>query len=111
MCSLFLVLSQLQFMPKQEYRLSRKKTENQCLTIWEVPVDMVSNSTMLVREQKNTGRTETQSFKIQKSKALIDKIDVALAEYYGFTDEELDHIINYDIKYRMGQGAGEHDDD
>ena len=23
-------------MPKQEYRLSRKKTENQCLIIWEV---------------------------------------------------------------------------
>ena len=38
MCSLFLVLSQLQFMPQQEYRLSRKKTENQCLTIREVPV-------------------------------------------------------------------------
>ena len=78
---------------------------------YQYATDMVSNSTMLVREQKNTGRTETQSFKIQKSKALIDKIDVALAEYYGFTDEELDHIINYDIKYRMGQGAGEHDDD
>ena len=25
-----------------------------------------------------------------------------LAEHYGFTDEELDFIINYDIKYRMG---------
>jgi len=29
---------------------------------------------------------------------------------YGFTPEELDHIINYDIKYRMGQSA-EGDDD
>jgi hypothetical protein len=25
--------------------------------------------------------------------------------HYGFTDEELDFIINYDIKYRMGRGA------
>lgn len=25
-----------------------------------------------------------------------------LAQHYGFTDEELDFIINYDIKYRMG---------
>jgi len=25
-----------------------------------------------------------------------------LAQHYGFTDEELDIIINYDIKYRMG---------
>lgn len=22
---------------------------------------------------------------------------------YGFTDQELDYLINYDIKYRMGQ--------
>jgi hypothetical protein len=26
-----------------------------------------------------------------------------LARHYGFTDEEFDFIINYDIKYRMGQ--------
>jgi len=26
----------------------------------------------------------------------------ALARHYGFTIEELDFIINYDIKYRMG---------
>ena len=26
-----------------------------------------------------------------------------LAQHYGFTDEELDFIINYDIKYRMGK--------
>ena len=37
----------------------------------------------------------------------IDDIDVALARHYGFTDEELDFIINYDIKYRMGQDSGE----
>jgi hypothetical protein len=24
----------------------------------------------------------------------------------GFTDEELDFIINYDIKYRMGRNSG-----
>ena len=30
-----------------------------------------------------------------------------LAERYGFTDEELDFIINYDIKYRMGREASE----
>jgi hypothetical protein len=28
-----------------------------------------------------------------------------LAAHYGFTDEELDFIINYDIKYRMGRDA------
>jgi hypothetical protein len=37
------------------------------------------------------------------SKAVIDEIDQVLAKHYGFTDEELDFIINYDIKYRMGR--------
>jgi hypothetical protein len=38
---------------------------------------------------------------------VIDEIDRALAKHYGFTDEELDFIINYDIKYRMGQEGAE----
>ena len=37
-----------------------------------------------------------------KSKPIIDEIDKALAKHYDFTEEELDFIINYDIKYRMG---------
>jgi len=37
-------------------------------------------------------------------KAILDEIDRVLAKHYGFTDEELDFIINYDIKYRMGTG-------
>lgn len=34
---------------------------------------------------------------------IIDEIDTVLAKHYGFTDEELDFIINYDIKYLMGK--------
>ena len=41
----------------------------------------------------------------KQSKAIIDDIDRVLANHYGFTDEELDFIINYDIKYRMGAEA------
>ncbi|MHB8095020.1 MAG: Eco57I restriction-modification methylase domain-containing protein [Candidatus Aminicenantales bacterium] len=37
-----------------------------------------------------------------KSKIIIDKIDQVLGKHYGFTEEELDYIVNYDIKYRMG---------
>ena len=47
-----------------------------------------------------------ETFNISESKAIIDQIDAVLAEHYGFTQEELDFIINYDIKYRMG-GQGE----
>jgi hypothetical protein len=41
------------------------------------------------------------------SKPIIDEIDSVLAKHYGFTEEELDFIINYDIKYRMGKDGGE----
>ena len=65
--------------------------------------DITENSSMLVRQQKRTGKTETQSFEVKRSKPILNKIDWVLAEHYGFTDEELDFIINYDIKYRMGR--------
>jgi hypothetical protein len=48
-----------------------------------------------------------------QSKPIIDEIDRVLARHYGFTEEELDFIINYDIKYRMGingSGGGDGDD-
>lgn len=43
-------------------------------------------------------------------KRCFDEIDRVLAKHYGFTDEELDFIINYDIKYRMGQDTEENGD-
>lgn len=64
--------------------------------------DIKKNSTPLVRMQKQTGKTVTQSFVINKSKHIIDEIDRILARHYRLTDKELDFIINYDIKYRMG---------
>ena len=36
---------------------------------------------------------------------IIDRIDTILADHYGLTEEELDFIINYDIKYRMSGEA------
>ena len=41
-----------------------------------------------------------------KSMNIICEIDKVLAKHYGFTEEELDFIINYDIKYRMGKELG-----
>ena len=51
---------------------------------------------------KATGKVVYDEFYPKKSKPIIDEIDHVLAKHYGFTDEELDFIINYDIKYRMG---------
>ena len=56
---------------------------------------------------QKTGLVEYDEFYLRVSKPIIDEIDRVLAKHYSFTDEELDFIINYDIKYRMGQSAGE----
>ena len=50
------------------------------------------------------------SFFCSKSKVIVDDIDRVLAKHYGFTDEELDFIVNYDVKYRMGQDGLEGDE-
>ena len=57
-------------------------------------------------EIKKRGAAEFQEFNWFESKSIIDEIDRVLAKHYAFTDEELDFIINYDIKYRMGQEEG-----
>jgi hypothetical protein len=62
------------------------------------------NENSFIRERKDC---KFQEFQPSKSKPIIDEIDRVLAQHYGFTDEELDFIINYDIKYRMGAEAEE----
>ncbi len=52
---------------------------------------------------QTSGRVEYDEIYMKKSKPIIDQIDTVLAQHYGFTEEELDFIINYDIKYRMGK--------
>jgi len=54
---------------------------------------------------KATGKVSYDEYYPRYSKPIIDEIDRVLAQHYGFTDEELDFIINYDIKYRMGRDA------
>jgi hypothetical protein len=46
---------------------------------------------------------EYQEFRPSASKGIIDKIDELLADHYGFTDNETDFIMNYEVKYRLGQ--------
>jgi hypothetical protein len=56
-------------------------------------------------EVRRMGNLKIQCTFPKFSKPIIDEIDRVLAKHYGFTDEELDFIINYDIKYRMGREA------
>ena len=72
--------------------------------------DYQQNSHVIKRNYSKKGRNftmEKQHFFIKYSKPIIDEIDKVLARHYGFTEEELDFIINYDIKYRMGNELNE----
>ncbi len=62
-------------------------------------IDIDNNSRML-----NQGDLTIQATFPRQSKQILDKLDNVLCKHYCFTDEELDFIINYDIKYRMGLG-------
>ncbi len=72
-------------------------------------IDLRRHSQRKVRIQ-GSDKVEYDEFYPSPSKPIMDQIDRVLAKHYGFTDEELDFIINYDIKYRMGQESGEGDE-
>ncbi len=58
------------------------------------------------------GAVKYEKFRPKLAKPLFDQVDAILGRLYGLTNEELDFILNYDIKYRMGQdAAGEEDDE
>lgn len=58
--------------------------------------------------QRNGTRIQVSELNVdvQYAKPIIDEIDQALAHYYGFTSEEQDFILNYDIKYRTKISSG-----
>ena len=51
---------------------------------------------------KKYGHLKMQVFKPRLSKSIVDRIDMILAQHYQLNHEQLDFIINFDIKYRMG---------
>jgi len=70
-----------------------------------------ATSRFINRMQRLTGQVRIQAFFPSEYKQVVDQIDRVLARHYGFTDEELDFIINYDIKYRMGEELAAEEND
>ncbi|WAC21967.1 Eco57I restriction-modification methylase domain-containing protein [Blastomonas sp. SL216] len=61
------------------------------------------NAEQKIRDGRN--RTVFTEFYPKRSKLIIDEIDREIGEVIGLSPEEVDYIINYDIKYRMGADA------
>lgn len=57
------------------------------------------------------GQIRYQEFYPKLSKSIVDQIDAELARAWGLMPEALDFVVNYDIKYRLGQSIEDADDD
>jgi len=68
----------------------------------ELDEDIRAHASIRTRNYQREGDVKCYTIELRKSKPIIDKIDRVLAKHYDLTEEELDFIINYDIKYRMG---------
>ena len=73
-------------------------------------ISLLSNAVSYVIQSKTRGNQKTYRYENRNSKPILDEIDRVLARHYGFTAEELDFILNYDIKYRMGDALGGEDE-
>jgi hypothetical protein len=60
------------------------------------------NSTTRLRQGERIS-VEELNFDVQQAKPLIDEIDHLLAKNYGLSEDELDFILNYDIKFRVSR--------
>ncbi|WP_281643911.1 Eco57I restriction-modification methylase domain-containing protein [Bacteroides zoogleoformans] len=90
-----------------KYQYEESIKDEICSVTDKLAQDMKQKSVRRIYNYKTTGRVEYDEFYMKLSKPIIDEIDKLLARHYGFTEEELDFIINYDIKYRMGDELNE----
>lgn len=87
-----------------------ESNKRELLTMCEELMLTINKTSIMQTSKYRTGNVKYQQFFPAKCKSIIDQIDTILAQHYGFTEEELDFIINYDIKYRMGEEINNHVD-
>ncbi|HAF14164.1 MAG TPA: SAM-dependent methyltransferase [Blastocatellia bacterium] len=67
--------------------------------------DLWKHAERRIRNRKDGSEQEEVNFHVGMSKSIIDEIDFFLAKHYGFSEEELDFIVNYDAKFRFADSA------
>ncbi|MBR3522654.1 MAG: Eco57I restriction-modification methylase domain-containing protein [Prevotella sp.] len=90
-----------------DFRLNYDKVNDVGAYAEELENDLDNNKLVSIVTKSNGEINQSFAYQKKLSKPIIDEIDKVLAKHYGFTEEELDFIINYDIKYRMGDELGE----
>lgn len=64
--------------------------------------DSLELNKKFVKYKKSFGNLEYYEYRHRESKGIFDEVDQKLADYYELTNKELNYIINYDYKYRVG---------
>lgn len=83
--------------------LNCEKLDCSQLSSWSTQLkNMLQTTSEKCSRKYPSGIIEYDEYYPAKCKNIIDGIDKILGKHYGFNEEELDYIINYDIKYRMG---------
>lgn len=62
--------------------------------------DYRENGERKVRDGRNT--TIFTEFYPKRSKGIIDQIDQHIGQKMGLTGPEIDYLLNFDVKFRMG---------
>jgi len=89
-------------------------------TDWRT-TDWVSLATEIDAALRGTAKTKTiltkqghvieyDEIEGRRARDVIVGADLAFGRHFGFSPAELDYVINYDIKYRVGQSTEEADD-
>jgi hypothetical protein len=93
------------------FRFNYIKSDELAALSLELEQDLEKNKQLSITTSKTRGEISTYIYQKKQSKLIIDRIDYILAQHYKFTQEELDYIINYDIKYRMGNEMNNNTED
>jgi len=96
------------FHPKDLFRFTLdlehlSKFESEFKEIYlKIKSDLNSNGEDVVYNKRN-GVTKYKLFRARKSKSAFDEADVFLGKKLGFSDDMIDFLINYDLKYRTDE--------
>jgi len=102
---------EIDMFPLDVKSLSQLHAQKLQLLSEELMDNFKANSKIVTMDFKKHGRMRIECVYPRLGKGIIDEIDQVLAKHYKFTDEELDFIVNYDIKYRLGADVDTDEDE
>jgi hypothetical protein len=74
-------------------------------SLWLGLQDALSGGAATRRRRGARIVSDEVNFDVARCKPIIDEIDRALADGYGFSAAQLDFVVSYDLQFRMG-GVG-----